>query len=334
MSDIRRALVLGSNSFSGSHLVAKLLLEGIPVVGMSRSAEPDLPFAPYRQLDSDSAALFRFVRCDLNTQSDRVEQVVSEFRPTHVFNFAAQSMVAESWESPADWYSTNVLALVRLADILATHVGLERYVHVTTPEVYGSSETWIEENWSFAPSTPYAASRAAGDWHLRLLAASGRLPVVFTRSANVYGPGQQLYRIIPRSLFFARTGGRLPLHGGGTSRRSFIHIRDVVDATLRVAERGEIGECYHVSTSRVTSIRETVDLAARVAGTDVTRLIEEAPERPGKDSAYLLSSTRIRAELGWADSVTLEEGMMETLDWIDRNAAALRGAATEYRHRP
>ncbi len=90
MLNIRRALVLGSNSFSGSHLVARLLLDGIPVVGMSRSAEPELPFAPYRQLGSDSAALFRFVRCDLNTQSDRVEQVVSEFRPTHVFNFAAQ----------------------------------------------------------------------------------------------------------------------------------------------------------------------------------------------------------------------------------------------------
>lgn len=334
MSQIKRALVIGSNSFSGSHLVARLLSDGVSVVGMSRSEEPDRLFLPYRQTDAPQRASFRFVRCDLNTNTDRVAEVVADLRPTHVFNFAAQSMVAESWAYPADWYATNIVALARLADILASSSELERYVHVTTPEVYGSSETWIKENWDFSPSTPYAASRAAGDWHLRLLAESGRLPVVFTRAANVYGPGQQLYRIIPRALLFARTGRTLALHGGGLSRRSFIHIRDVVDATVRIAARGRIGDTYHISTERVSSIRETVELAAQMTGVDFGALVEEAAERPGKDSAYLLDSTRVRTELGWTDSVTLEEGMLETLQWIDGNLSSLRDAVTEYRHRP
>lgn len=331
---IRRAVVIGSNSFSGSHLVARLLADGIPVVGLSRSEEPALPFRPYSPLVDDGSTTFRFVRCDLNTELDRAERVIAEFRPTHVFNLAAQSMVAESWLYPADWYATNVVALVRLTELLASASELERYVHITTPEVYGSSDTWIEENWSFAPSTPYAASRAAGDWHLKLLATSERLPVVFTRAANVYGPGQQMYRVIPRALFAARTGGRIPLHGGGTSRRSFIHIRDVVDATLRVAESGAVGESYHISTTRVDSIRETVELVAKISGTPFERLVESAPERQGKDSAYLLDSSRIRSELGWQDGVTLEDGISETLEWIDRSMPMLQDADTEYRHLP
>lgn len=331
---IERALVVGSNSFSGSHMVARLLAGGSRVVGVSRSEEPDLPFRPYATAALEEPGRFRFVRCDLNGDLAPIVASLADLRPTHVFNFAAQSMVAESWRYPTDWYRTNVVGLARLAEILADAPGLERLVHVTTPEVYGSSDDWIEENWSFAPSTPYAASRAAGDWHLRLLVASGRLPVVFTRAANVYGPGQQLYRIIPRSLLAARNGGRLPLHGGGVSRRSFIHIADVVEGTLRAATDGVPGQCYHLSTTQVTSIRDLVALIARMTDLELEQLADIAPERPGKDAAYLLDSTRVRSDLGWRDLISLEDGIRETLGWVDENLQTLRCLPLEYEHRP
>ena len=103
---------------------------------------------------------------------------------------------------------------------------------MTTPEVYGSTDGgWIKEHNHFAPSTPYAVSRAACDLHLHSFHQAYGFPVVFTRAANVYGPGQQLYRIIPRALLSARTGESMQLHGGGHSVRAFIHIKDVVRAT-------------------------------------------------------------------------------------------------------
>ncbi len=115
---------------------------------------------------------------------------------------------------------------------------LERYVHVTTPEVYGSTDGWVREDAPFNPSTPYAVSRAAGDMSLRTYFANYRFPVVFTRAANVYGPGQQLYRIIPRTILAAMGGQKLRLDGGGKSVRVFIHMRDVSDATLKIALSG------------------------------------------------------------------------------------------------
>ena len=128
-------------------------------------------------------------------------------RPTHVVNFAAQSMVGESWLHPDHWMMTNVVSAVRLHDLLRNYDGLERYVHVTTPEVYGSTDGWVTEDAPFNPSTPYAVSRAAGDMSLRTYFANYQFPVVFTRAANVYGPGQQLYRIVPRTIV-AAMGGR------------------------------------------------------------------------------------------------------------------------------
>ena len=147
------------------------------------------------------------------------------------------------------WYRTNVLAQVALHDALRQKSFLQKYVHVTTPEVYGSTDScWIKEHNHFTPSTPYAVSRAACDLHLLSFHQAYGFPVVFTRAANVYGPGQQLYRIIPRTLLSALTRQPMQLHGGGYSVRSFIHIKDVVRATLKLATEAEPGSTWHLST--------------------------------------------------------------------------------------
>src|SRR5207247_10423791 len=143
---------------------------------------------------------------------------------------------------------------------------LKKYVHVSTPEVYGTCVGNVTESAPFNPSTPYAASRAACDLHLMTFFRNYHFPVVFTRAANVYGPGQQLYRIIPRTIFFIRLGRKLQLHGGGRSVRSFIHARDVAEGTLRVARQSLAGEAYHLSTSVCLSVRELVELICRKLG--------------------------------------------------------------------
>ena len=150
-------------------------------------------------------------------------------------------MVGESWLHPDHWMMTNVVSTVRLHELLRRHDGLQRYVHVTTPEVYGSTEGWVREDAPFNPSTPYAVSRAAGDMSLQTYFANYHFPVVFTRAANVYGPGQQLYRIVPRTIVAAMGAQKLRLDGGGKSVRVFIHMTDVSDATLKIALRGKLG---------------------------------------------------------------------------------------------
>ena len=242
-----RFLIIGSNSFSGAQFIKYLLQNDNEAVGISRSEEINAVYLPYKweKLEGN----FRFHQIDINHQLDELIDVMVDFKPEYIVNFAAQGMVAQSWETPQDWYQTNVVAQVKLHDKLRKLKFIKKYVHVTTPEAYGSTEGWIKESFLFSPSTPYAVSRAACDLHLMSFFKAYKFPVVFTRAANVYGPGQQLYRIIPRTMLYARLGKKMNLHGGGLSIRSFIHMNDVSSATLKIATNGIPGESYHISTS-------------------------------------------------------------------------------------
>ena len=230
-------IVIGSNSFSGSHFVQSALEKGYKVIGISRSREyPDV-FLPYRWQKSAPDA-FEFRQYDLNTDLEQIMNLVHGTKPDYVVNFSSQSMVAQSWENPAHWFRTNTLSTIMLHDRLRQCSFLKKYIHISTPEIYGSCEGLVKENTDYHPSTPYAVSRAAADMSLTTYFKTYDFPVVFTRAANVYGPGQQLYRIIPRAILFFLTGQILELHGGGTSVRSFIHIADVVKGTLMAMEKG------------------------------------------------------------------------------------------------
>jgi dTDP-glucose 4,6-dehydratase len=327
-----KAVVLGSNSFSGSHLVAYLLDQGLEVLGLSRSPELDRVFLPY--LWPEPRTGFRFEQLDLNENGEEVAKCIGDFRPDYVINFAAQGMVAESWLHPEHWYQTNVVANVRLHDSLRHFDFLKKYVHVSTPEVYGSCRGNVTEEAPFNPSTPYAASRAGCELHLRTFIRNYRFPVAFTRSANVFGPGQQLYRIIPRTILYILLGRKLPLHGGGHSVRSFIHIRDVADGTLRVARQGEIGEAYHFSTPRNISIRSVVEMICNLMGAKFGDVVEVVDDRPGKDEAYLLDSSKARERLGWKSDVELEDGIRETVAWVRDHIDTLKRQPLDYVHKP
>ena len=335
-----KILVIGSNSFSGSHFVAEALRDGHPVWGVSRSPEPEPVFLPYRWPDPSTgqplanAENFAFHSVDLNTQLGELLELIDRVQPAVVVNFAAQGMVAESWLNPTHWYNTNVVSQVALHDALRQKSFLQKYVHVTTPEVYGSTDGgWIKEHTQFAPSTPYAVSRAACDLHLLSFQKAYGFPVVFTRAANVYGPGQQLYRIIPRAMLSARTGQPMKLHGGGYSERSFIHIQDVVRATLQLALEAEPGSTWHLSTREAISIRSLVEKICERCGVPFASVVEDSGERLGKDQSYLLDSTAMRERFGWSDQVSLEEGLTETLAWVDGHLEQLKTLPWTYQHK-
>jgi dTDP-glucose 4,6-dehydratase len=251
-----------------------------------------------------------------------------------VASFAAQSMVGESWDKPDDWMQTNVVSTARLAERLRHMDFLEKYVHVTTPEVYGSTDGWINEDTRFNPSTPYAVSRAAGDMLIKIYRETFGLPAVATRAANVYGPGQPLYRIIPRTIFFLLTGRMLELHGGGVSTRSFIHIDDVSRATWQIAQHAPVGETYHISTERIIAIKDLVGLLCDRLNKPFDAHVKVVGERLGKDSAYWLKSEKLRSKLGWADTIGLEQGLDETLAWAQANLASLSAQPMQYIHKP
>ena len=323
-------VVIGSNSFSGASFIRYALDQGFQVTGISRSREYIEALLPYKWTDFTNYSFHQF---DLNNDTQKIIDCIRETNASYVFNFAAQAMVAESWENPTHWYQTNVVANVKLHDELRKVTSLQKYIHISTPEVYGSCEGVVDEYYRLNPSTPYATSRAACDMHLANFFQNYDFPVVFTRSANVYGPGQQLYRIIPRTILYIKLGKKLQLHGGGHSLRSFIHIKDVAEGTLQVALNAEPPNCYHFSTAQHISIRNLVEVICEKMDADFDELVEISEDRPGKDAAYLLGTEKAKRDLDWQAKISLEQGIKETVQWVNKYFDTLKDQPLSYIHK-
>ena len=223
MSQKTKVAVIGSNSFSGSDFIDLLLEKGTySVMGLSRSAEKSPLFLPYKR---HRGADFEFFQVDLNKDFAKLFRTLDSFEPEYVINFAAQSEVAPSWENPGQWFQTNAVAVTELAQGLKDRRYLKRYVHISSPEVYGNCQGNVTEESPPNPSTPYAASKAAGDFSLFTFFKNYRFPLVMIRATNVYGANQQLFKIIPRTVIYLKSGKKIELHGGGVAVKSYIHIR-------------------------------------------------------------------------------------------------------------
>ena len=327
---MKNLIVIGSNSFSGSNFVSNALSKGYSVVGISRSSEPNNVFLPYKWQENSN---FEFKKLDVNRDLNEICKLLAEMAPEYVVNFAAQSMVAQSWEKPKDWYMTNTVSMIELHNHLRKLTSLKRYVHVSTPEVYGSCSGFVKEDFPFNPSTPYAVSRAAADMSLKSFYSAYNFPVVTTRAANVYGPGQQLYRIISRTILFILLGKKIQLHGGGISTRSFIHMNDVSEATLKIMLNGQNGHTYHISTNEVISIKNLVEMICNKLNVSFLDCVEIAQERLGKDSAYHLDSSKLRHELGWEDKISLSQGIDDCINWVKEHLDTLKQENWDYIHK-
>jgi dTDP-glucose 4,6-dehydratase len=207
--------ILGSNSFAGATFAKFLLKQGFRVLGISRSPSSFPTALLLRGTENYSA--FRFEQIDINHDLNKLEIVLDKETPEFIFDFAGQGMVAESWAHPEQWLHTNLISKTRLLEILRTKSWLTKYIRASTPEVYGSHESKILETANYAPTTPYAITHASIDMTLAAYNARYGFPSVIGRFSNFYGPGQQLYRIIPKTILSTSRGIKLPLHGGGLS---------------------------------------------------------------------------------------------------------------------
>jgi dTDP-glucose 4,6-dehydratase len=326
-------LIIGSNSFTGSHLVQHFLEKGYKVIGISRSDEYPKVMLPYLYNGNENSN-FSFFKLDVNEDLNKILKICDDNEPEIIANFAAQGEVRSSWQNPSQWYETNTISIVKLTDELRKRTYLKKYLTASTPEVYGSTSDNLKENHNYSPSTPYAASKLAGDLHLITLYKRYEFPVIFTRSANVYGIHQQLYRIIPRAIIYLKMKKKIQLHGNGKSKRSFIHIRDVVEATLKIAEKGIVGDVYHISPEGDDiSIYAVVRTICEMMNQDFKTSVELIDQNFGQDSKYSISSSKLRKDLNWKPKISLQIGIQEMINWIDNNWSEISKMPLEYIHK-
>lgn len=322
--------VIGSNCFTGSHIVDALLAEpGHDVIGVSRSPEYDAAFLPYRRRDTSR---FRFHQLDFVQQFGELSDLLEAVKPQVVIHVAALSEVALSHKRPVEYVETNTLSVVKLCDHLRRCSYLKRYVHISSAEVFGSCETPATEETLFHPSTPYAVSKAAADMYLETLIRSFNFPALLIRSTNVYGAHQQLYKIIPRTILYVKQGKPIELHGGGMAKKSFIHIRDVVRGLRLAIERGTPG-AYHFSVSSEQTIADVVRQICGWMGYEFERATRVVGERLGQDARYWLDCSKAERELGWRPEISFEQGVKEVIEWLEREEDGLQHESLVYVHK-
>lgn len=328
---MKKVLVIGSNSFSGSDFIDLLIERGdYNVVGVSRSPEKSSLFLPYKKRDLKN---FKFYQIDLNKDLEKLDQILEMFKPEYIVNFAAQSEVAPSWEHPDHWFQTNAVSLTKLANLLKNKKFLIRYVHISSPEVYGTCEGRITEEAPVNPTTPYAASKAAGDLSLFTFYKNFKFPLVMVRATNVYGAHQQLFKIIPRSMIYIKQGRKIELHGGGAAVKSYIHIRDVSRGELSIMENGKNGQIYHLSPDEGVAVKKVVSNICNLMSVPFEEATKIVEERLGQDKAYIIDSSKARNELKWKPRISLEKGLQETFNWVYSNFSEIQAQPLTYVHK-
>jgi len=329
---MKKMAVIGSNSFSGSYFIDYILEKtNYDVIGISRSPEKNDIFLPYK---NKHPKRFSFYQFDLNKDPDEIIDVFDQEKPEVVVNFAAQSEVGPSWKTPDQWFRTNCIGIVNLTYSLKDKEYLNKYIHISSPEVYGTCEGVVKEDAPYNPSTPYAASKASGDLFLFVLVKNFNFPLIMIRSTNVYGPHQQLFKIIPRSVIYMKKGTKIPLHGGGEAIKSFIHIRDVSDGILKAIEKGETGEIYHLSPESGYSVKNIVKMISEKMNLNFDDVTEIVDERLGQDAAYVIDSSKARKKLGWKPAIDMDTGLDEVVEWINNDWNTIIKQPLEYIHKP
>jgi dTDP-glucose 4,6-dehydratase len=237
-----------------------------------------------------------------------------------VVHFAAESHVDRSIYEPAAAIETNVKGTFVLLQV-ARKLGVPRFVHISTDEVYGDlpAGVFANEESPLHPSSPYSASKASSDLLVRSYVRTYNFPALITRSSNNYGPYQFPEKFLPLLITNLLEDKPLPIYGDGKQQRDWLHVEDNCRGILAVLERGQVGEVYNIGGLDVV---ENIDMARRLlrAMGKPETLLTYVKDRPGHDRRYALDCSKIERHLGWRPSVALEDGLLKTIEWYRSNA--------------
>ncbi|GMU87361.1 MAG: dTDP-glucose 4,6-dehydratase [Ignavibacteriales bacterium] len=314
---MKRILVTGGAGFIGSNFVNLMLNEHQDyfIVNLDK-----LTYAGNLEnlKESEKSPNYKFIKGDIGN-AELVDYIFSEYEIQYVINFAAESHVDRSILGSGVFYKTNVLGTNVLLEASRRHK-VEKFVHVSTDEVYGSlgESGKFTETTPLSPNSPYSSSKAGSDIMVQAFFHTYGFPGVITRCSNNYGEFQFPEKLIPLMVINAMHNKKLPVYGDGLNVRDWIYVHDHNRAIDLVFQKGRPGEVYNIGADSERKNIEIVKLILSALGKGED-LIEYVKDRPGHDRRYAIDSTKIETELGWKPRVTFEQGMRRTIEWYTKN---------------
>ena len=318
-----KIMVTGGSGFIGTNFIIEQLKNTDNII----LNYDKLTYASNDYLDvslSKGLDRYQFIKGDIQ-DGDSFGDTLEQFKPDAIVNFAAESHVDNSIESPDEFIQTNIVGTSRILQRALSYWESSgkperfRFHHVSTDEVYGTlgaSGTFVEDT-PYDPRSPYSASKAASDHLVKAYFHTYGLPVVITNCSNNYGPHQHREKLIPKIITNALNGEKIPVYGKGENIRDWLYVTDHCDAIYTVLTKGRVGETYNIGGD---CEMKNIDIVKWIIGelrvTDT--LIEYVEDRKGHDYRYAIDFSKIKNELGWTPKETLISGMKKTIDWYTK----------------
>lgn len=318
MTVTRNILLTGGAGFIGSNMVL-YLLEHYPDYRVVILDKMDY-CSSIKGIPVDGERCI-FIKGDISS-ADLVNYILKEYSIDTVLHYAANSHVDNSFGNSISFTVNNVLGTHVLLECCKYYGKIQRFIHVSTDEVYG--ETAYEDNTVeqsvLAPTNPYAASKAAAEHIVVSYWKSFKLPIIIVRCNNVYGPRQYHEKVIPKFILALESDKACTLHGDGSSRRSFIHVDDVVRAFDTVLHKGELGEIYNIATDNEISMKQLAELLVDIYSSEnridtlSNDYIVHVTDRPFNDVRYHIDGSKLNS-LGFSPTISFEDGLKSTIEW-------------------
>ena len=326
MKNLKKVIVTGGYGFIGSNLIKYLLRKNYYVINIDKLSYS----ANLYNLKDVEDKKYVFHKVDINNKN-LFFKILKKYNPSVVFNLAAETHVDRSIDSPEPFIKNNIIGVYNILESMRYYMKKKnkkvKLVHISTDEVYGDlnkKNARANENFSYKPSSPYAASKASSDHLIRSYVRTYKFPAIISNCSNNYGPNQFPEKLIPKIVFNILNNKPIPIYAKGLNSREWIYVEDHCRALEILSKRGKVGQNYNIGTNNnLTNIRLTKiiikKMKEKILNIGKKVKIVYVKDRPGHDFRYAINSNKIRKKLNWKPLTNLNKGISETIDWYINN---------------
>ena len=317
----KNVIVTGGLGFIGSNLIELLIKKKYFVINID-----SVTYSSNFYNTKDFKDNYKFIKCNINNQK-KILSLLLKYKPSGIFNLAAETHVDRSIDGPKPFIDSNILGVYNLLEAFRKFYKINknsRLIHISTDEVYGDVlKGRSNENYSYKPSSPYAASKASSDHLVYSYVRTYKIPAIVTNCSNNYGPKQHPEKLIPKVIYNIINNINLPIYGDGKNSREWIFVDDHCNALIKTLEKGKIGEFYNIGSNKNLTNIQIIKLLTNIAkkyikiGKNVK--IQYVKDRPGHDFRYALNSNKIKNKLNWKPKFEIISGLKKTFLWYYLN---------------
>ena len=318
---MKKIIVTGGLGFIGSNLIDLLISKNYFVLNIDKVSYSS---NFYNVKNHKKSKKYKFIKCDI--KSKNIKKLFYKYKPTAIFNLAAETHVDRSIDDPKNFIESNIIGVYNLLETFKEYSRKykSKLIHISTDEVYGDILNGrSSESYPYKPSSPYAASKAASDHLVSSYVRTYKLPAIITNCSNNYGPKQHPEKLIPKLIYNILNKKPLPIYGKGLNSREWIYVLDHCEALIKIMLKGKIGEFYNIGSNKnlnnLQVSNKLLKVSKSIIKVDKKVKILFVKDRPGHDKRYALNSNKIKKKLRWFPRTNFGQGIKLTFNWYLKN---------------